>query len=229
MRVVTIKKNLYSFGELSPKAQEKAKLVYLDTCRESYEFDDMLREDLNSLFPGADLNFQYSLSCCQGDGLNIYGTLPTKCMKNCVEQYADSNPLFSFYKEDKVLTDEEWNFVQEYADQYGDIVLPQNKQYSYCIAYQADIIDDLTTVHKNPEALRILLKYDRLITVFFDQFCKQWEDAGYEYFSGSNLTNEDWNELFNEMEWEFLDSGEPFFEQVLDKDNDVDEEIENEI
>lgn len=229
MRVVTIKKNLYSFGELSPKAQEEAKQVYLDTCRESSEFEDMLREDLNSFFPGADLNFQYSLSCCQGDGLNIYGILPTKCMKNCVERHTNSDPLFSFYRGDKVLTDEEWDFVQQYSDSHGDIVLPENRQYSYCIAYRADIIDDLSTVRKNPKALRILLKYDRLITVFFDQFCKQWENAGYEYFFGSNLTNEDWNELFNEMEWEFFDSGEPFLEQALDKDNDIDEEIENEI
>lgn len=224
MRVAVIEKNVYKFAELSDKAKEAAKQTYLDTCRQTDEFNDMVREDLNSFFPGANLKLEYSLSCCQGDGLNVYGTLPTKCMRNCAEQLADdSNLLCIFYKKDKMLTDEEWNFVQDYADQHGDIVLPRNRHHAYCIAYQADIIDDSRFIPKNPEEFKTLLKYNSLVHSFFNAFCDQWERFGYDYFHGTDLTDKDYQQIFEEMEWEFLESGEPFFEVEREKDSGLEE------
>ena len=68
----------YTFDELSKEAKEKAKAKYYEL-----EDDPWLEDDLNeSLKDKAcywkEAKLQYSLSCCQGDGLSFSGTLDLK-------------------------------------------------------------------------------------------------------------------------------------------------------
>ena len=74
MKIFT--KTGYTYSELTDAAKEKVKQWYL------YDLDihnDIFRDDIKQFlyeeFPKSDLKVCYSLSCCQGDGLNIYGKL----------------------------------------------------------------------------------------------------------------------------------------------------------
>ena len=100
MRSVNITYKIYEFSELSEDAKAKVKEWYLNNFYQNEEFSDMCKEELSHRFPKSDLKVQYSLSYCQGDGLNVYGTLNLKD----VLYNLSITPLTSFKPED-ILTE----------------------------------------------------------------------------------------------------------------------------
>lgn len=78
MRLVNVTYKIYEFSELSEDVKTKVKEWYLNNFYQNEEFSDMCKEELSHRFPKSDLKVQYSLSYCQGDGLNVYGTLNLK-------------------------------------------------------------------------------------------------------------------------------------------------------
>lgn len=76
MVTITKKINLYEYNELEEKAKERAKENFLKTrCElDSDIFTEIAMEIVGNYFQFTDrLEIQYSLSWCQGDGVNIYG------------------------------------------------------------------------------------------------------------------------------------------------------------
>lgn len=65
----------YTFPELTGEAKEKAKEWYLNDESLSWELTNNYESDLSCIFPNSDLKVQWSLSYCQGDGVNIYGSV----------------------------------------------------------------------------------------------------------------------------------------------------------
>ena len=94
---------IYTYDELSGEAKEKVKQWYLEG-QEADIFTDICKEDLNNLFGENDLDVQYSLSYCQGDGFNIYGQIKAKQIFECLENNNGGTQLEEFKG---VLTDEE--------------------------------------------------------------------------------------------------------------------------
>ena len=78
MRSVNVTYKIYEFSELSEDVKAKVKEWYLNNFYQNEEFLDICKEELSHRFPKSDLKVQYSLSYCQGDGLNVYGTLNLK-------------------------------------------------------------------------------------------------------------------------------------------------------
>ena len=78
MRSVNVTYKIYEFSELSEDVKAKVKEWYLNNFYQNEEFLDICKEELSHCFPKSDLKVQYSLSYCQGDGLNVYGTLNLK-------------------------------------------------------------------------------------------------------------------------------------------------------
>ena len=66
---------VYEYMELSDDAKENAKQWYLNDDSRSYELTDIFMEDIHQIFPNSKLEVQWSLSSCQGDGVNIYGSV----------------------------------------------------------------------------------------------------------------------------------------------------------
>ena len=66
---------VYEYMELSDDAKENAKQWYLNDDPRSYELTDIFMEDIHQIFPNSKLEVQWSLSSCQGDGVNIYGSV----------------------------------------------------------------------------------------------------------------------------------------------------------
>lgn len=76
MVTITKKINLYEYNELEKSAKEKAKRDFLEVrCElDGDMFTEIAMEIVGNYFQFTDgLEVQYSLSSCQGDGVNIYG------------------------------------------------------------------------------------------------------------------------------------------------------------
>ena len=134
MRSVNVTYKIYEFSELSEEAKAKVKRWYLDNFYQNEEFSDICKEELSHRFPKSDLKVQYSLSYCQGDGLNVYGTLNLKD----VLYNLSITPLTSFKPEDS-FTEKEKRTLCCYAKECGwEITLPQNYRYAYCMVDRID-------------------------------------------------------------------------------------------
>ena len=75
MKIITKTIEAYTYDELNDEAKTKVKQWLLDDDLRNELFYEDVMEYLAAHFPRSDLKVKYSLSYCQGDGLNIYGEL----------------------------------------------------------------------------------------------------------------------------------------------------------
>ena len=206
---VTIEYNVYKFNELSDDAKEKVKEWYLEG-QESFIFTDDCKQDLYNLFGKNNLEVEYSLGCCQGDGFNIYGKIDAESIFNCLEKHNGGTQLEQF---EDVLTEKEKRTILHYAKECRDIELPSNNRYTYCMAYHIDIVDDWEyqldyhSCYKNIN-VEVLKKFEKLVQELFETLCNTYEKWGYEYFY--EVSEEDLEEICEINEWEFLEDGTIF-------------------
>ena len=91
----------YSYNELNDEAKEKVKQWYLNHDWRNEAFQENTEAKLLEQFQNSHLQVKYSLNYCQGDGLNIYGTLnlydfldkwdATEMVKEQVKYYFDNS------------------------------------------------------------------------------------------------------------------------------------------
>lgn len=209
MRIECVKYEVYKYNELSDEAKEKVKEWYLET-QDSYVFTEDVKEDLYNLFGENDLDVQYSLGYCQGDGFNIYGELNAAQIFKCLENHNGGTQLEKF---ENVLTDKEKRTILNYADQCGKIKLPTNNRYCYSLVDYIDIKDDweydleVYSAYKNINT-KTLEKFEKLVRDIFTTLCKSYEKQGYEYFY--EISEEDLEEICEANEYEFLENGKLF-------------------
>lgn len=177
MRTVTITKTYYEFRELSEGIKEKA----LEHIREWYlnsrsadDFADFVLENLKEAygFVESELNVQFSLASCQGDGLNIYGKL------HLSEAYEHVKEQFTV-KEQKFLV---WALTG-YKPVYD---MRENRYYDYCIADQYDfcsgLIDAMECDNTRGIQYDTLAKFEKAIQKLFTGLCSNFEEDGYSFF-----------------------------------------------
>lgn len=192
MRIIPV--NVYKFNELFPAAQERVRNFYLENV-EPEAFEETCEDLLGGKFPNSDLHVQFCLSCCQGDGLNIYGILNLFDALNLVrnkltpEEQAELTTLLSLYSK------------------YYDI--PSNRRYTYCICdrhdYTRNLLEDIE-YSRSTVPYDLLRKFNTLIQNLLTDFCRDFEKDGYSYFyevEDSDL--EDWCKA---NEYEFYANGE---------------------
>ena len=208
MKTVAVEYNVYKYNELSEEAKEKVKQWYLEG-QETFIFTDDCKQDLYNLFGKNNLDVQYSLSYCQGDGFNIYGRIDAESIFNCLEKHNGGTQLEKF---EDVLTEKEKRTILHYAEECGNIELPMNRSYCYSLADYIDIVEewvwrleyaDYTNI--NEEALK---KFEELVRGIFSTLCRSYEKWGYEYFY--EISDEDLEEACEANEWEFLEDGTIF-------------------
>lgn len=209
MRTATVEYKVYKYGELSDKAKEKVKEWYLEG-RNAYIFTEDCEEDLHNLFGENDLNVQYSLGYCQGDGFNIYGKISAHSILNCLENHNGGTQLEEF---EDVLTAKEKATILHYAEECGDIELPINHRYCYCIAGHTDIADDWEYQLENYSGYKninkeVLEKFESVVHGIFEKLCKSYEEQGYDYFY--EISEEDLEEMCEANGYEFLEDGTVF-------------------
>ena len=211
MKTVTVTKtyDVYKYNELYESAKEAVKEWYLQG-QEPFIFTEDCKEDLRNLFGKNNLDVQYSLGYCQGDGFNIYGKIDANSIFNCLEKHNGGTQLAKF---ESVLTEKEKKTILHYAEQCGNIVIPMNNRYCYSMADYIDIAEDWEykldcySEYKNIN-VTTLKKFEALVIDIFSTLCSSYEKWGYEYFY--EISDEDLEEMCEVNGYEFLEDGTIF-------------------
>lgn len=185
MRTVTEVKEIYRFAELSEEAKETVRQWYLDSL-EVCEFEDDVMMDLRNIFPTSDLHIEFSLSSCQGDGLNIYGKLNV-CdiianLRNKPEAMTSE-----FKKYANFMSEKDLRTIEAYAKECPAVTIPENhSRYSYCVASNIDAQDEILDALEQAEYKnineKVISKFNRLLKMLFTDFSTEYEKQGYEFF-----------------------------------------------
>ena len=213
MEIITREYKVYNFSELSEDAKEKVKQWYLDDDFRPCEFENIYTEDLRYLFNNSDLKLQFSLSYCQGDGLNIYGKLDLMDVFTAIRDTEHSGNLFEQYKD--LFSEHEQKTIEAYMEVCGrDVELPYNRHYCYCIDDRVDFADDWIESleycrYKNIQ-IDTIRKMEKLVGRMFENLSATYEKYGYDYFY--NADDEVVNETCEANGWRFLEDGTFFAE-----------------
>ena len=205
MRKVEVTYEVYTFPELSDKAKEKVKQWYLDGQNPDV-FSDDCDDELASLFPNSELKVEYSLSYCQGDGLNIYGELTPVDVLDGIENNS--------FKLEGYFSKEEIEILRRYCRGYDFdvIVLPRNIRYGYCMAdrimFAEDWIEEIKYWNGRCDIEKLIKRFEKFVKDLFKSLAKEYEERGYNYFY--EIEESDLAEICEANEYEFLEDGTLF-------------------
>lgn len=213
MRKVTITYNLYTYDELSDDAKENAKQWYLQNCRKPFFFTEDVEQDLENLFGENNFDVQYQLSYCQGDGLNIFGSVAVSNVIKFVKEHQLNERSFdSLYN---ILTDEEMDTILLYSKETDGIALHQNIHDCYCMAEYIEFTDEweeqLEWAIENDRVdyksinTELIEKFEQLVKDIFHELCNMYADWGYQYFY--EVSDEEMTEVCKANNFEFLEDG----------------------
>ena len=179
MEIITREYKVYNFSELSEEAKDKVKQWYLDDDFRSYDFENIYTEDLRYLFNNSDLKLQFSLSYCQGDGLNIYGKLDLMDVFTAIRDTKHSGNLFKQYKD--LFSKHEQKTIEAYMEVCGrEVELPYNRHYCYCIDdrvdFAADWIESLEYCRYKNIQIDTIRKMEKLVGRMFENLSATYEN-----------------------------------------------------
>ena len=215
-----ITKKVFQFSELSEDAKEEAKRWYLDDEFRCQELTNIIQEDVNYIFPNSELKVQWSLSSCQGDGVNLYGKL------NLSDAFSTTKracaPELDWIQD--FLSKKELKTMEFYMDQYkAEVDLPVNRRYTYCMSDQIDLAEDFQYELENMGIrdvnISVLEKAEKMVKQIISQICMSYEKMGYAYLY--EISDEDMEENCEANNYVFLEDGTWF----NDADMDIPEEL----
>lgn len=219
MKEIIIKKTVFEFNELSEKAKEKAKEdflanEYLQENKIDFMLDEFEREIEKFEDGYTELKLQYDFSCCQGSGLNIYGSIGAK-------------DIYMLAENEKIFTDDEMDRFAFYSNYLPELILSENKRYNYSLKdidwRNLDIENDLIldssfdgdiNSNKICENIENLMLSDfgliNKIYQFIFDYLIAWEHEMYEK-TLKDLTTAPNNEIMEELskcnEWYYYADG----------------------
>lgn len=207
---------LYEFKELSDSAKEKAKQWYLnDPFRSQQLTEDFKESYLKCFFPNSELDVEWSLSSCQGDGVNICGSLKLSDILDYIEKWnPDEHSLYAGAKNPRgTLTDKEIKRLRFYLEYPHNSVklmdLSHNRRYTYCCANQAefavDMVDDLKYWNVRNIDKKLLERFENLCIGIVKNLCAEMEHFGYKYLY--EVEDEEVQESCEANEWYFTSEG----------------------
>lgn len=164
----------YSYDELNETAKENVKRWYLDDPVRAELFKEDIDLFLSETFPKSKLEVQFSLSNCQGDGLNIYGTVNFFDFLDKWNANDDDKQTMKAYIE----TTELYEYVFTQNNRYGySFKFIDKKDIDYMLIEMIDKLDD-----------KYIVKTSHLIKQFFidmfdyfENLDHKLEQDGYEY------------------------------------------------
>ena len=211
MKTITKTYKVYNYNELSDKVKQKVKQDYLDAPVRNDIFYEDCTETIYDLFPQSDLKIQYSLSSCQGDGFNTYGTLDVFNLINLMRnrEKLPISLLNEIEKDIDAFTNEELEMISQYYNYYcSSIKIPYNTHYCYSQSDYIDFADDWKDQLENAEMEyneNVIIKFEDFVKNFFSELNSMFEKDGYEFlYNVSEEEIEDWCEA---NEYMFLENG----------------------
>lgn len=205
MRTIIKKFNVYQYSELSDEAKAKVRSWYINDPVRSEELTFLIDQDLKNLFPNSDLTVEWSLTYCQGDGVNVYGDLCFMDLVNMVQNHLCGDSYKAF---ENFFTPKEIKTAKFYSEYCGDVKLPFNlMSYTYCYISQIDLESDFTyeMSHFRNVDLDLLGKMESYVKMVIKKYCLYWEETGYKYLYEPD--EEEIEASCEGNEWEFLEDG----------------------
>lgn len=204
MKTITQTYKIYNYDELTETAKNNVKEWYLNNESRNEDFYYIIKDELKYLFD-SNLKIQYSLSSCQGDGVNIYGDISAESIKNYVENLSEENTL------KKTMNEKEWRRILHYGQECGSITLPENRRYCYCIADEIDVLNDWFYQLENYANysninIKTLEKFENLVRDIFSTLCEKFEDMGYDFLY--EISDGELSEICDCNDWEFFENGD---------------------
>lgn len=211
MRTITTTHNIYQYHELSDDAKQKVKDWYLNDPIRCNFFEDDVMHNLGALFNNEhhNMSVQFSLGYCQGDGVNIYGSVSAWE----IVDFLKNNKWFA-----NPLSDDEMKTILLYAKDTDGIELPRNRHYCYCMADHIEFTDEWKeqlewAIKEGYAAIdsidaELINKFNDVIVDIFDCLCGQYETCGYGFFY--EINDDEMQELCEANEWEFYEDGTLF-------------------
>lgn len=173
----------YKYNELSEKVQRNLKEKIVHSWKYMDDFNSELQDIICDNFPNSDLKVQWSLNCCQGDGVNLYGVL----------DYRDAIEFIKKMQRDKL--DEDFIRIVKFCD--IDFKLPENPRYACCYISNADVAIDMISKYEaitdgEPPAFvqTTARRFESVLIECLEDFCKEMENYGYDYFSADHIDDE---------------------------------------
>lgn len=207
MKIIVHQIRVYEYKELNEAAKETAKEWYLDDPFRVECFYDMVKEDLHNLFPNSDLDVNFSLSYCQGDGLNVYGTIDFNDFLE-IDEKTNSN-IFGSY------TAKEVDRLKFYFKYFNEYTFEKNSRYGYSCKFIDKKYEDYTVTEFCNElryhAIRgidvyLIDKFFSDLLEWFSDYDSSMEKAGYEYLY--SVDDDEMEDICSANNYMFLESGE---------------------
>lgn len=165
----------YTYSELTDAAKEKVKQWYLyDLDIHNDIFHDDIKQFLYEEFPKSDLKVCYSLSSCQGDGLNIYGKLK----------------LYDFVDKWNVSTKEKSTIIFYINNSIREYTFETNNRYCYSCKFIdrkyindsiSEFIDELQYQCLKNINIPLIEQFFNDLIDYFEKLDKKLENDGYDY------------------------------------------------
>lgn len=175
MKEITRIETVYDFDELTESAKDNARMKYCESFREPDMFKECCEERIKEDFPNSELQVEFSLSYCQGDGFNVYGKMH---IQDAVKYVLD-NKADDFDKQEK-------RFLNYLSQEGFEIKFDCNSRYGYYLNKTMDITyateDDLEQQYFRSIPYSTISKFARCLNDLLETMCKKYEKEGYDFF-----------------------------------------------
>ena len=175
--IVTVTK-IFDYEELSDMAKVVAKENVgndLIETRNTYEFTEIIENNLYDTFKNSDLKIQYSLSYCQGDGFNTYGKVDLEDFFKALRNTKNFKNSFT-YKQELYLLE---------LKEYLNLEIPYNNRYCYSVVDRMDIAGERSCeldYYEQEYDMELLEYFEEVFKKFFNKINNYFEKLGYEFF-----------------------------------------------
>lgn len=212
--MITKEIKLYEYGELSDKAKEHVRQWFMDDPdRGILLSDDFKHSFIKYFFPRSKLEVQWSLSYCQGDGVNIYGELDMYDMLAYIAKWNPEEHRYFKHALDPrdTLTDKEFERLCYYRERSGqNIELDYNNRYCYCVSkrtdFATDMISDLEYLCVRDIDRQLIVRFQEAIVIpVIENLCDEMADYGYRFLY--EISDEEIEDTCDANGWYFTDTG----------------------
>lgn len=198
MRTITKNFNVYNYNELSEEAKEKVKEWYLNDDLRVDLFHEDLKNQLAGNYKRSNLKVIFSLSNCQGDGLNIEGKINLYDFAEKWETDEKSKRTMQHYIDNSF---SEYNFESNNRYCYSCKFI--DRKYIDCII--TEFIDDLKYNGIRGIKTDVIKAFFNDMIDHFEELDEEWERAGYRYFYDAEES--EIAECCEANNYEFLEDG----------------------
>lgn len=200
MRKVLIEKEVYKVEELSEEAQNRV----IENEREFWQddFELCIQDFIETNFPNSDLQYQFSLNYCQGDGFNFYGKIDIKDIVKIVSLDASETRILNDiedYLQFKKLCNTRYCYSLTFKDSFNidnilsDVECDYNENsnlFSYSVKSYENVLvkvkDELREFFIKEEKNFKKLGYD-MIYPSIESCIADGVFDDYEYFENGNI------------------------------------------